>query len=145
MREYIITIAVAAVAASLVDILAPKEWDKYIRIIIGFLILSVILAPIAKLKNIDIMPSYQSFEINDIPLKDKVSDELKKNIENDIEVRLLEEFELEADAKVEIDIDENHSIRGVRAISISAYYCPDGLKERLKEIYGCDRIDIYYE
>ncbi len=145
MREYIITITAAAVAASLVDILAPREWEKYIRIIIGFLILSVIIAPIARFKNIEVLPEVSSFEVNDTPLLDSVSEQLRQNIEKDIEARLMEEFDVEATATVEIAVDENHSIRGVRAIGISSAYRPEGITKRLKEIYGCDRIEFYYE
>ncbi len=125
--------------------MAPKDWEKYIRIIIGFLILSVIIAPIAKFKNMAILPTQSSFEVSDAPLLDSVAETLRQNIEKDIEDRLLDEFDLKAAATAEIDVDEEHRIKGVRAIGIYAAYMPQGAENRLREIYGCDRIEFYYE
>lgn len=145
MKEYIITIAIAAVTASLADLLAPKEWEKYIRLIIGFLILSVIIAPIAKFKNAEIISPTSSYEISDESVKDEVSKQLRDNIEKDIEMRLSEEYNLSADVSVELGINENHSITGVHAIRVKTWKNPPGMIDRLKEIYGCDKIELKFE
>lgn len=145
MKEYIITVAVAAVIAALTDIIAPKEWSKYIRVIIGFLILSVLLAPISKFRDTKILSPTGTYNVSDVPLKDKVSEQLRQNIEKDIEDRVLKEFGAEVTATVEIDIDDEHNIKGVRAIEIKTWKCPEGLTERLKEIYGCDKIELKFE
>lgn len=145
MKEYIITVAVAAVVAAIADVLAPKNWSKYIRVIVGFLILSVILAPIARFKDVEILSPTGTYNINDEPLKDRVAEQLRKNIEKDIEERILDEFDLDARVRVEIDIDENRDIKGVRAIQIKTWKNPDGMIERLKNIYGCDKIELKFE
>ena len=145
MKEYIITVATAAICAGITDILAPKEWSKYIRVMIGFLILSVILAPVVKFKDSQIISDTKTYNISDKPLKDKVSDELKVNVERDIEERLEAEFGLKAEALVDIDIDENHNIKGVEAIEIRTWKNPDGMVDRLKDIYGCEKIEIRFE
>lgn len=145
MKEYIITIAIAASAASFADLLAPKEWEKYIRLIIGFLILSVIIAPIAKFKNVEIISPTASYEISEEPIKDEVSKQLKDNIEKDIEDRMQDEFNLSADVSVELGINENHSITDVHAICIKTWKNPPGMLERIKEIYGCDKIELKFE
>lgn len=145
MKEYIITVAVAAICAGVADILAPKEWSKYIRVIIGFLILSVIVAPVVKFKDGGILSYTGTYNISDEPLKDKVSEELKVNIEKDIEERLKSEFGIDAEAIVEIEIDENHNIKGVEAIEIKTWKNPDGMLDRLKNIYGCEKIELRFE
>lgn len=145
MKEYIITVAVAAITAAIADILAPKEWSKYLKVIIGFLILSVILAPVARFKDVKLISPTGTYNISDEPLKDKVSEQLRQNIKKDIEERLLEEFGVEAKAVVEIDVDENRDIKGVRAIEIRTWENPDGMIERLKNIYGCDKIELKFE
>ena len=142
MKEYVITAAVAAVVAAAADILAPKRWKGYIKIAVGFLILSVLLSPIAKFKGVELLSRPGEYEIDDTPLKDAVSRELKENVERDIEERLLEEFDVKAEATVEIDIDEKHNIRGVRGIKIKARKNPEGLEERLRDVYGCERIEF---
>lgn len=145
MKEYIITVAVAAITAAIADIMAPKEWSKYLKVIIGFLILSVILAPVARFKDVKLISPTGTYNVSDEPLKDKVSEQLRQNIKKDIEERLLEEFGVEARVVVEIEIDENRDIKGVRAIEIRAWENPDGMIERLKNIYGCDKIELKFE
>ncbi len=145
MKEYIITVATAAVVAAIADILAPGEWSKYIRVIVGFLILSVLIAPIAKFRGTEILSPTGTYNISDEPLKDKVSQQLRENVEKDIEERILEEFDIRVKASVQIDIDEEHNIRGVEAIEITTWKNPDGLEERLKNVYGCDKIELKFE
>lgn len=142
VKEYIITAAVAAVVAATADILAPKSWKGYIRIAVGFLILSVLFAPIAKFKGTELFLESDRYEISDLPLKDEVSRQLKENVEKDIEERLLEEFKIKAEVAVEIDVDEKHNITGVRGIKISARKNPEGMEERLRDVYGCERIEF---
>ena len=145
MKEYIITVAVAAICAALADILAPKEWGKYIRVVIGFLILAVIIAPVAKFKDVQIISPTGTYNISDEPLKDKISEELRKNIEKDIEQRIMDEFGIEAKAMVQIETDKNHNVKAVQAIRIKTWKNPDGMIERLKSIYGCDKIELKFE
>ena len=145
MKEYIITIAVAALVAALADILAPKEWDKYIRVIIGFLILSVLLAPIAEFRHARILPVTDSFEVSDEPLKDSVSEELRRRVEQDIEERIADEYGVNVTASVSIDIDSEHNIRGVKAIRLRCWQNPDGMLDRIKNIYGCEKVELELE
>lgn len=142
MREYIILVAAASVVSALVDVLAPKEWRGYIRIVTGFLILAVLITPVAKLRNTEIFVPEQSFQIEEIPTRDLVAEELRKNVEKDIEDRILAEFDREAKAFVEIDIDEEHKIRGVLRIRVSLENPPAGFRERLLEVYGCENIEF---
>ncbi len=145
MREYIITIATAAIVCALFDILSPAEWSKYIRVMIGFLILSVIAAPIAAFRGSFIIPPTSQYEITEEPFYDNLYQELKKNIEADIEERLKEEFSLKAKARVKIAVDDEYNIKGVEIIEIKAGRNPSGMLERLEEIYGCDKIELTNE
>lgn len=142
MNEYIMTVATAAVIAAIVDLLSPKEWNKYIRIVIGFLILAIMFAPIATFQDSYIFSPTASYDIDEAPFYDGIYKELKKNIEADISARLLEEFSVEATVNVDIDVDEDYNIRGVRVIQITAVKNPKGMIERLREVYGCDKIEL---
>lgn len=145
MKEYIITIASASVAAALADIIAPDGWRKYIRIIIGFLVISAILAPIAEFRHVRLLPVGESVEISEEPLYDSVAAELRRRVESDIEERVKEEFNTEVTAEAEIDADAEHHILGVRALRITCRKNPAGMAERLKTIYGCENIEIKFE
>jgi hypothetical protein len=52
------------------------------------------------------------------------------------------EFKREATAIAELDIDSEHRIRGVKRIRLSLKKAPDGLRERLLEVYGCENIEF---
>ena len=145
MKEYIITVAVAAICAALSDILAPNEWSKYIRVMIGFLILSVIIAPVAKFKDVEIFSDTGTYNISDEPLKNKISETLKENIEKDIEDRISDEFGIEAKARVKLLFDENNNVKDVQAIEIKTWKNPDGMIERLQNVYGCEAIELKFE
>ena len=142
MREYIILVAMASIISAIVDILSPENWRKYIRIVTGFLILAVLISPVAKFKNIEIFNSQESFQASEIPTRDLVVAELQKRVERDIEERILVEFKREATAIAELDIDSEHRIRGVKRIRLSLKKAPDGLRERLLEVYGCENIEL---
>ena len=142
MREYIILVAMASIISAIVDILSPENWRKYIRIVTGFLILAVLISPVAKFKNIEIFNSQDSFQASEIPTRDLVAAELQKRVERDIEERILVEFKREATAIAELDIDSEHRIRGVKRIRLSLKKAPDGLRERLLEVYGCENIEF---
>lgn len=142
MREYIILVAMSAIVAAVTDILAPKEWRGYVRIAVGFLILAVLISPLSKMKNIEILNVDNNFEVSDMAVKDRVTAELVKNVEKDIEERVLTEFRTEAEALVALDVDAEHKIKGVKNIVIVCGKVPQGLGERLKEVYGCESIEF---
>lgn len=142
MKEYIILVAVSAIIAAATDILAPKEWRGYVRLAVGFLILAVMISPLLRIKNIEIFNIENSFEASDVVVKDKVTQELTRNVERDIEERALEEFKTKLKATVSLETDEEHKIKGVRKIVIRSEKVPQGLEVRLKEVYGCESVEF---
>ncbi len=142
MKEYIILVAMSAIIAAVTDILAPKEWRGYVRLAVGFLILAVLISPLSKIKNIEIFSVQEDFEVSDMAIKDKVTEELIKNVERDIEERALEEFKTKAEATVSLEVDGEHKIKGVKKIVIKSGKVPEGLDARLREVYGCESIEF---
>ena len=142
MRGYIITMSVAAIICSVLEIFAPKQWEKYVKLALGLVIMSIILSPVMAMKKEKIELAEESFHERGDEFYHNVATELKARVEQDIEERLLKEFKLEAKATVDIDVDENHNIKGVNAIWIKCRKNPPKLRERLEEIYGCERIEI---
>lgn len=140
MKGYIISICLSCVIAALADIIAPKEHQKYIRILLGFLILSVILSPLPAVKKIKLEPLKSQTMDNTAVFSDGISKKLKENVELDIRERLKGEFGISCDAEVLLEIDEEHKIRGVKMIALSKKI-PENALLRLKEVYGCERIE----
>lgn len=140
MRGYITGICLSAVITAIADMIAPGEYRKYIRVLLGFLVLSVILSPLPAVKNIRLGSIEQKTAENTGIFYDSVSEKLKENVEADIEERLKNEFGIICSASAELDIDGEHKIRGVRRIGLSKKI-PQNAAERLKEVYGCDRIE----
>ena len=145
MREYIITMSVAAIIASVMEIFAPKEWEKYIKLAIGLIILSIIVSPVAKFRHAEILPQTMQYKIDENAFYDEIATEMKKNVELDIAERLKAEFDVDAKVEIDLTIDDNHNIKGVNIIRIRTWKNPDGMIERLKEVYGCDKIEIRLE
>ena len=142
MRGYIISMSVAAIFASVLEIYAPKEWEKYVRLALGLIILSVILSPISALRKEKLSLDMPTYQLREEAFYDKLALRLKENVERDIEERIMREFKLEIRAKVDISVDDEHNIKGVNAIRIYSRKNPPGLRERLEEIYGCKRVEI---
>lgn len=141
MKGYIISICTAAVIVSMADILSPKEHQKYIRILLGFLIMLAILSPLPKIRELKLEPLNSQSAENTAVFMDSVSAKLKENIETDISERLKGEFGITAKAEVILDIDDEHRIRGVTKIALSKKV-PENAVKRLSEVYGCDRIEF---
>ena len=142
MREYIMTMSAAAIVAAVFELLAPKEWDKYVRLGAGLVILTIMLSPIIKLKSGRIEPIPETKNINESVFYDEIAESLKKRIEQDIETRLRGEFGVNAEAEVEIEVDEEHNIKGVKRIRLKTHKKVNKMAERLEEVYGCDTVEI---
>lgn len=138
MREYIISIAGAALLSGVAKILSPAGWDKYVRIISGLVIISVIAAPVGNIAKINIFSNFsiENSEIDEGIQIRTIKDELQKRVENDIEERVRNEFFEEAEAEAVIGVNENNEITGVLEIIVYTKADEQGLKKRLCEIYG---------
>ncbi len=145
MKEYIISISVATITASLADIIAPENWRKYIRIMLGFLILSVLISPIAKLKNIEIPQIEPTNSESETTLNNTIQKEFEKNIAEDIKTRVKDEFGADITATVYVTLNEKEKISGVNKITISGKRISENIVNRLKEVYGCEDIQIKHK
>lgn len=139
MKSYIISICVSAVIVALADILSPRTHQKYIRILLGFLMLTVILSPLPAIRKIKLEPLAEKTTENTEIFAENISKKLKEGVELDIAERLKNEFGIICTASVELDTDDEGKIRGVMSIFLSKKI-PQNAIDRLKEVYGCDEI-----
>ena len=122
--------------------MAPKNWSGYIRILVGFLILTVLLSPVFKLKNVEIFETSSNANIGEDVFLEKVRKELESRVEADICQRIETEFNEKAECRVKIDADGEGRIRSVENIVVKMNKIPIGVKERLEEVYGCESIEL---
>lgn len=147
MREYIITIIGASVISGAAHILTPASWVKYVKLITGIVILSVIASPITHISNINLFSDFsiEESEIDENIQINTISTELEKRIEEDIRERIQTEFSHEATADVVITINENNEITGVKHITVLTDANKEKVISRMCEVYGIkrDEVEVY--
>ena len=106
MKSYLLNVICAVLISMFCNILLPKEWAKYVKIITGLIIISAILSPF------NFKWSFDEFKFDTEQAEfeqeageyssDLIKEELKKRIEDDAQKRILEEFN--KDVRVEAEI-----------------------------------------
>lgn len=146
MREYLMNIAGAVIITVFAEVLLPYNWSKYVKIITGLIIISAIATPLKDKINFDISQFFDESEEYRIEgeeySRELVRRELSDKINADCEQRLLDEFNLNADVKCEIEINENEEITGVKSIEIIAEEVGDGVIYRINEIYAPREVTV---
>ena len=59
MREYMITVIGGAVLAALAHTVSPEKWTKYIKIVTGIMIVSIIVSPVSVMIHGDIFSDFE--------------------------------------------------------------------------------------
>lgn len=139
MKQYICTVAAVAIIAALSDILIPKTWQKYTAILTGSLLLITLISPLLRLRGITPPElSFPEIEIREYSVTDEITAKLKLQVEEDINKRIKNEFNVSVDAEINIIVSDG-KIMGVSEIYLYSKEVP-GIAERLSEVYGCQNI-----
>ncbi len=145
MKEYILTVAAAAVLSAIAAISVPKNWVGYIRLITGAVILCSIISPVMNIiggtikfepENGYTYENYDEYTYNEL-----IKEDLEKRIEEDIKARVRKEYGIDIAAEVEIEINENNEIEGVKKITVTDGHITEAVKNRLYEIYGAGEVE----
>lgn len=141
MREYMITVIGGAVLAAIAHMVAPEKWAKYIKIVTGIMIVSIIISPGAELIGSDIFAEYEySCEIDENAQKKAVITEMETRIAADVEERILSEYSESITADVVLNINDSYEIEGVEEIKIWNAKNKESIKKRLTEVYAPSKI-----
>ena len=145
MKQYIITIIGATLLSAIGSILTPDTMRKYVSVITGFIIISVIVAPLASLRGIDlfagveeisaVQAEYESVYIN------SVADVIRKRIEGDIKQRLHEELGVDAQVSAEVVV-ENNNIKEISQICVTGVGTQKQTAKMLMETYKVKEVVI---
>ncbi len=146
MKEYIIVIASAAILSVFADMLSPEQWRKYVKIVTGFVIISVIIAPIAKIKNMDLL-SEMDFEnsvtINEVDYSSRlVIDEFERLVEEDIRDRIKNEYGKESSVRVTVRVNDEDKIEKIENVRIDVVSPPTALAGTIAQMYGIDISEV---
>ena len=144
MKQYIISILGVTVLCTLTQLITPSNRQKYIKIITGMIILSTIASPILKIKNINLFSDFslEQSEINENLQTELVAKELKKQVEDDIEKRILDEFSKKSEAEVKVGISDTGEITGISEIKIKTDAPSQKIVEKMCEIYGTKKHEV---
>lgn len=140
MREYILSVATAAVISALSEVLIPKSWQKYTGLLTGALLLLTLIKPLMSFRGID-LPEFTVPEIayTEYDTSSEIKKALELNIEGDIKERLKTEFKTVVNADVRVSTDEDDNITGVLEIALDIKESPK-IGARLYEIYAPGKI-----
>ena len=139
MKAYLLNIAGAVIITVVSEILLPDNWNKYIKIITGLIIISAIAYPIRNKLNFDFSQALPGFE--EISEKGEeyssslVHDELAKRINTDCEKRLMDEYNANVRVLCDISVSPDGGITGVKRITVKGKI-PRSAVDRIKEIYA---------
>lgn len=141
MKTYILKIVGAALIAAFSEYIVPKDWQKYMKLISGFIIISVIIPPLSKGFNTDIFPDFEMeneyLEEGTKEMYENIKIQLEENICSDIKLRIKNEFSKEVEAKVTIKVNEEGKIESVQKIELFGEENSE-ITERLKFVYGTE-------
>ena len=140
MREYILSVATAAVISALSEVLIPKSWQKYAGLLTGALLLLTLIKPLMTFRGID-LPEFTvpEIEYTEYDTSSEIKKSLELNIEWDIKERLKTEFKTVVNADVRVSTDEDDNITGVLEIALDIKESPK-IGARLYEIYSPGKI-----
>lgn len=146
MREYILKIVGTAIMAVFVDFISPEGWKKYLGIISGIIILSVIASPIAEFKNIDITAEYR--DVQDVEAEgteiysDMLRSEFSKRVATDVKERVREEFSKDVSVETEVEVNEKGNIEKISKIVITGSGLDKKIADRISYVYDVEEVRL---
>jgi hypothetical protein len=141
IKSYILSVAVTAVISSIISMLSPAKWSKYVGMITGLAVVICIGQPVFSLLNEDLFKNIQfQTEVrqtngNDI-LNQEIKKELAKKVEEDIINRLKDEFALTVSVEADIAVNMAGEIEGIRKITFFGDKPDAAAVGRIRDIYG---------
>lgn len=144
MKTYIIQIVGAALLAVFADILSPKGWKKYMGIVTGMILLTVIVTPVANLRGVDVLSGYRETDEvisrgNEI-YGDMIKNEFSKSVAMDVRERIRREFSQDVSVEVEVEINDKGNIEKILKITISGTGLDKKIADRISYIYDVDEV-----
>ncbi len=140
MREYILSVASAAIISALSEVIIPKSWQKYASLLTGALLLMTLIKPLLQIRGIELpVVDFPSISYTEYDTSEMIKATLEQNIETDIKERLKAEFNTDVTAAVSVSTNESGDITGVLEINLDIPK-NQNINARLTEIYAPQKI-----
>lgn len=145
MKQYIISVAAAAVISAVMNMLAPAKWSKYISVAAGLCVAVCIGRPILTLMHTDLFEhvKFESARVKDdgySQIYSEIRKGLSERIARDSEARLKNEFGRSCSAEVSVSVNEAGQIMGVDRITVYGERIDAAAIGRLRDIYGAREV-----
>ena len=143
MKVYILKIVGAALLCAFSDYLVPVGWQKYMKLISGFIIITVLLSPFTSDTGKNLFEDFKMDPVYTEKGKDRLYEEVKKELEKkvseDIILRVAEEFSVDINATVSVKTTADGKIDKVEKIFLTGEK-NNKITERIKFVYGTDEV-----
>lgn len=144
MKAYILKVIGAALLASVSEFAVPMAWKKYMRLVTGFILISVLILPLTqKIPEADFFDEFEMSENlksdGEEQLFENIKEQLEANVSEDITKRISDEFGKNIKARVRLKTTSDGKIEKVERIELFAKK-DDEIEKRMKFVYGVDEI-----
>ncbi len=143
MGKYIMMLLGVGIMSTMIELISPERWKKYIKIFSGVIICIMIISP---LKEIDISEikgiSYTAQELDNTILSNEVYAQLSKRIEDDVKNRIKEQYSVDSEVTVELSTKADGSIMGVGRIRIKTKAPSEPVRKMICREYGADEEQV---
>lgn len=124
LKEYAISIICVSILSVMLEIiLPPKNYRKYISVIIGLVIMMVIISPLKNLfqnlGNTFFEIPETNYEITPFNSNSLVADEFCRRLEEKITQEVLKNLNTELECRVYLSLSEKFEIEAIKALKIN--------------------------
>ena len=143
MREYMITVIGGAVLAALAHTLSPEKWTKYIKIVTGIMIVSIIVSPVSVMIHGDMFSDFEESTYIEENLHEKaVISQTEQKLSEDVVSRIKSELGEDITAEVILAVSDVMQVEGVDIIKVWNGQNRERIKKILTEVYSPSEISF---
>lgn len=143
MDKYLTTLITAAVLSAVAKNVSPERWQKYISVITGIMLVSVIVSPLFELAKVDLFEEFSyKEETNMFAQHEAVKEELEKRVSEDAKNRLSKELGGEYKVETKLLVNENKEIEGVKEMIVWTKEKETPVKRILGAVYSPQKISF---
>lgn len=143
MKAYILKLVGAALISAFAEHIAPNGWQKYVKLVSGLIIISVLISPFAENKrfaDFDVIDAGEEYaQIGEEMLRNQVTAELEQRIGGDIEQRVYDEYGISLKAEARLAVNDKGDIEKVEKIILYSDKNED-VEQRLKFVYEPEEV-----
>ncbi len=143
MDKYLTTLITAAVLSAVAKNVSPERWQKYISVITGIMLVSVIVSPLFEFAKVDLFEEFSyTEETNMLAQHEAVKEELEKRVSEDAKNRLANELGGEYRVETKLLINKNNEIEGVKEMIVWTREKEAPVRRILGAVYSPQKISF---